>query len=700
MDTKNFVHLKNRKRLTTGLSRLMLIAIVLSALAIFTPLAQAAQVTIDFNAFSAPTLNFQGGNEDGFQVAVSGDQLLATTVTGGAGSWGAPFSGVIVGVRTPGGGDKQGVLTLTKADGSAFSFVSVDAATNHGSGSLTLPVTVQGFLNGQPVGTDTFVAPVNPATFAAANLAGQIVDQLVLTLNGNQPQAVFVDNIVLEADPVLPTATPTNTPVPGTIVIAKSSLGEVGTFNFTSPQLGNFSLTTQVVEPGVSNADKTFDNLAPGTYSVAEESTNGWTLLSVFCTDADDNSINFTPDNLTLSAGQTIDCVFINQKDAATATPTPTNTPVPPTATPTNTPVPGTIIIAKSSLGEVGTFNFTSPQLGNFSLTTQVVEPGVSNADKTFDNLAPGTYSVAEESTNGWTLLSVFCTDADDNSINFTPDNLTLSAGQTIDCVFINQKDAATATPTPTNTPVPTNTPTNTPTATPTNTPTATPTNTPTNTPVPPTDTPTNTPTATPTNTPVPPTPTNTPVPPTPTNTPVPPTATPTNTPEPTATNTPVPPTATPTNTPVPPTNTPEPTATNTPVPPTETPTPTPDDSYGCTPGYWKQKQHLDSWEPTGYSPDQKLNTVFDNTGNLGNKSLLKALSFKGGSSIDEAKEILLRAGVAAVLNAAHPDIDYPLTTGEAINSVNSALASDDRDTILSLATQLDDYNNLGCNLN
>ncbi|MCB9100746.1 MAG: hypothetical protein H6632_14490 [Anaerolineales bacterium] len=574
MDTKNFVHLKNRKRLTTGLSRLMLIAIVLSALAIFTPLAQAAQVTIDFNAFSAPTLNFQGGNEDGFQVAVSGDQLLATTVTGGAGSWGAPFSGVIVGVRTPGGGDKQGVLTLTKADGSAFSFVSVDAATNHGSGSLTLPVTVQGFLNGQPVGTDTFVAPVNPATFAAANLAGQIVDQLVLTLNGNQPQAVFVDNIVLEADPVLPTATPTNTPVPGTIVIAKSSLGEVGTFNFTSPQLGNFSLTTQVVEPGVSNADKTFDNLAPGTYSVAEESTNGWTLLSVFCTDADDNSINFTPDNLTLSAGQTIDCVFINQKDAATATPTPTNTPVP------------------------------------------------------------------------------------------------------------------------------TNTPTNTPTATPTNTPTATPTNTPTNTPVPPTDTPTNTPTATPTNTPVPPTPTNTPVPPTPTNTPVPPTATPTNTPEPTATNTPVPPTATPTNTPVPPTNTPEPTATNTPVPPTETPTPTPDDSYGCTPGYWKQKQHLDSWEPTGYSPDQKLNTVFDNTGNLGNKSLLKALSFKGGSSIDEAKEILLRAGVAAVLNAAHPDIDYPLTTGEAINSVNSALASDDRDTILSLATQLDDYNNLGCNLN
>ncbi len=83
---------------------------------------------------------------------------------------------------------------------------------------------------------------------------------------------------------------------------------------------------------------------------------------------------------------------------------------------------------------------------------------------------------------------------------------------------------------------------------------------------------PTNTPVPPPTNTPVPP-PTNTPVPP-PTNTPVPP---PTNTPVPPPTNTPVP---LPTNTPVPlPTNTPVPPPTNTPVPP-PTSTPVPKPSY------------------------------------------------------------------------------------------------------------------------
>jgi hypothetical protein len=31
----------------------------------------------------------------------------------------------------------------------------------------------------------------------------------------------------------------------------------------------------------------------------------------------------------------------------------------------------------------------------------------------------------------------------------------------------------------------------------------------------------------------------------------------------------------------------------------------------GCTPGYWKQRHHLDSWMPTGFSPDQTVVSVF-----------------------------------------------------------------------------------------
>ncbi|MCB9103029.1 MAG: hypothetical protein H6633_02150 [Anaerolineales bacterium] len=113
----------------------------------------------------------------------------------------------------------------------------------------------------------------------------------------------------------------------------------------------------------------------------------------------------------------------------ATPTNTATNTPIPPTATPTNTPAPGTIEIEKSSFGGTGTFNFTSPQLGDFSITTLTPIDGYG---KIFDNLAPGTYSVTEVPDPDWTLGEVRCHDKDDTSITYTNDNLTLSPGQTI----------------------------------------------------------------------------------------------------------------------------------------------------------------------------------------------------------------------------------------------------------------------------
>lgn len=122
----------------------------------------------------------------------------------------------------------------------------------------------------------------------------------------------------------------------------------------------------------------------------------------------------------------------------------------------------------------------------------------------------------------------------------------------------------------------------------------------------------------------------------------------------------------------------------------------------GCTPGYWKQEQHLDSWVAAGYSPAQTLESVFDvpDSYGLDNYTLLEALSFGGGSGTTAAARILLRAGVAALLNSAHPDVDYPSTTAEVIADVNTALASGSRSTMLALATSLDADNNLGCTLN
>lgn len=116
----------------------------------------------------------------------------------------------------------------------------------------------------------------------------------------------------------------------------------------------------------------------------------------------------------------------------------------------------------------------------------------------------------------------------------------------------------------------------------------------------------------------------------------------------------------------------------------------------GCTPGFWKT--HPTCW--ACYSPTQKVNTVFTIPGSLsslGNNTLLQALNYSGGSGVAGAARILLRAAVAALLNACDPDVNYPLTVNDIIADVNEALASGNRSQILTLATTLDGYNNLGC---
>jgi hypothetical protein len=131
----------------------------------------------------------------------------------------------------------------------------------------------------------------------------------------------------------------------------------------------------------------------------------------------------------------------------------------------------------------------------------------------------------------------------------------------------------------------------------------------------------------------------------------------------------------------------------------TTTTTPPPPGQEGCTPGFWKQPQHFDSW-PDGVTPDMLVGDVFTAaTGAFADATLLEALSFQGGSGVGGATEILLRAAVAAYLNSFA--VDYPLTTTEVVDQVNAALASGVRSTMLALATTLDANNNgiSGCPL-
>jgi hypothetical protein len=116
---------------------------------------------------------------------------------------------------------------------------------------------------------------------------------------------------------------------------------------------------------------------------------------------------------------------------------------------------------------------------------------------------------------------------------------------------------------------------------------------------------------------------------------------------------------------------------------------PPPTGDEGCTPGYWKQPQHLDSW--VGFAPTQKYESVFG-VNVPGDPTLLDALRAKGGGI-----NALMRHSVAALLNASSPDVAYPLTVSQVIAKVQAAIAGG---TIEQTKNEFEQFNELGCPLN
>ena len=114
----------------------------------------------------------------------------------------------------------------------------------------------------------------------------------------------------------------------------------------------------------------------------------------------------------------------------------------------------------------------------------------------------------------------------------------------------------------------------------------------------------------------------------------------------------------------------------------------------GLTPGFWKN--HTNVW-PSPYSPNQTLESVFDvpNSFGLDNFTLLQALSFGGGPGNTGMAKNLLRQAVAALLNAADPLINYPVSAANVILWTNGALAAD-RATMEIQKNWWDQFNNLG----
>lgn len=93
--------------------------------------------------------------------------------------------------------------------------------------------------------------------------------------------------------------------------------------------------------------------------------------------------------------------------------------------------------------------------------------------------------------------------------------------------------------------------------------------------------------------------------------------------------------------------------------------TPPPPGDEGCTPGYWRN--HPEDWAPTGYNTSDNFDTVFDVNYFSPDITLFQAVKLGGGG----VKQ-LARHGTAALLSAAHPDVNYPYTVAQVIAFVQA----------------------------
>ncbi|MGR9085984.1 MAG: hypothetical protein ACU841_02795 [Gammaproteobacteria bacterium] len=111
----------------------------------------------------------------------------------------------------------------------------------------------------------------------------------------------------------------------------------------------------------------------------------------------------------------------------------------------------------------------------------------------------------------------------------------------------------------------------------------------------------------------------------------------------------------------------------------------------GCTPGYWKQEHHFDSWT-LPYTPATPFATVFDDA--FPGKTLLDVLKQGGGGL-----KALGRHTVAALLNAASAGVDYDLTASDVIAQFNAAYPGS-ASTYEKLKNKFAKLNEQGCPLN
>lgn len=122
--------------------------------------------------------------------------------------------------------------------------------------------------------------------------------------------------------------------------------------------------------------------------------------------------------------------------------------------------------------------------------------------------------------------------------------------------------------------------------------------------------------------------------------------------------------------------------------------------SSGCSAAYWHADD--DQWKLSGVPPTQRIKFVFSAAtryGQVGEATLRTALRFQEQGGLLGAAKSLVKEGSAALLNGAHPKLEYPLTRTQVITRVGDALRGGDEAALRALAAELRAANQARCPL-
>jgi plastocyanin len=206
----------------------------------------------------------------------------------------------------------------------------------------------------------------------------------------------------------------------GSIKIIKDAVpNHAQDFSFTTTGTGLSAFNLDDDADNILSNNIIFGNLVPGAYSVTEGTVAGWDLSALTCSDTSTVDKTNRIATITLDPGENVICTFTNTKR-------------------------GSIKIIKDAVpNHTQDFGFTTTGSGlsSFSLDDDA-DPTLPN-NTTFTNLVPGTFTVTEGATAGWSLSGLTCNDTGvvgSASTSSRMATIKLDPGENVTCTFTNSK--------------------------------------------------------------------------------------------------------------------------------------------------------------------------------------------------------------------------------------------------------------------